>query len=138
MLHPKGGTGQNSAEVSTTVYSASKSVLKSVVPGKPTSGTGTGGNTILIEDASMSAGGGSQMLGALAEVNSESANSTSSLFERTPFQDFTSRKFNEILSQHDFSSLIRVREEALQFKQETENRMYNKLLKKKRLSPRTY
>ena len=106
MLHPNSGPGQKSAEVSTTVYSASKSVLKSVGPGKPASGTGTGANTILIEDASMSGGGGSQMLGALAEVNSESANSTSSLFERTPFQDFTSRKFNEILSQHDFSSLI--------------------------------
>ncbi len=59
----------------------------------------------------------------------------SSVFERNPFQDFTTNKLNDLLQGKSRDDVVRMREEALRFQEKLERGFINRLEKKEQLSP---
>jgi hypothetical protein len=61
--------------------------------------------------------------------NTETQSSHRSIFDRNPFHEFASKKINEMSNQNDFVELLRMREEALDFREQTEEKYINRMLK---------
>lgn len=61
-----------------------------------------------------------------------------SVFARTPFRDFTVKKFRELAGNDNVSRLISMREKLMKYKESTEKRYIHKMYKAKQFSPRTY
>jgi galactose-1-phosphate uridylyltransferase len=62
----------------------------------------------------------------------------SSIFDQRPFQEFTSKKFRELLNKENMDNLIKMREQILEIRLKTEMDLMNKMLENKRVSPRTF
>jgi hypothetical protein len=71
------------------------------------------------------------------EVKQSQDRPTSSLFDNRSFHDFTISKLRDMLGASDFSGLVKIREEAIKFREETEKKFINKMIKMKEISPRT-
>ena len=63
---------------------------------------------------------------------------TSSFFMLNPFRDFASRKFRELLKRENMDHLILWREEVLEDRRKKQGLLIKDMLKKKRISPKTY
>jgi len=61
-----------------------------------------------------------------------------SIFERDSFQDFALNKFGDKLNTGNISKLLKTRERAMQYRENTEKKYLNKMLKSNHYSPRTY
>lgn len=63
---------------------------------------------------------------------------TSSIFEKDPFQEFTQKKFKELLQHENMNKLIQMREKALEARHQTQVENLQQMLDNKRYSPRTF
>eukprot|EP01022_Parablepharisma_sp_SALTPOND_P008255 TRINITY_DN135481_c1_g1_i1.p1 TRINITY_DN135481_c1_g1~~TRINITY_DN135481_c1_g1_i1.p1 ORF type:complete len:1305 (-),score=205.58 TRINITY_DN135481_c1_g1_i1:1848-5762(-) len=68
----------------------------------------------------------------------ENSSQQESLFERNPFREFTQRKIKELVQTDNLSKLISMREKVMKYKEVTEKRYIQRMLKSKQFSPRTY
>ena len=75
-------------------------------------------------------------LGPLSSKNSEK--DVNNVFERDPFREFAQKKFKDFINQNNIKNLIKLREEALKFRHQTEKNHIEMLFKKNRVSPRTF
>lgn len=64
--------------------------------------------------------------------------SGTSIFERDSFKEFTNKKFRELLKQENLNEMIKMREQALEFRHNSQVEYMNKMLENKRVSPRTF
>ena len=60
------------------------------------------------------------------------------LFSREPFKEFTQKKFRELLKHENMEKLIKMREQALDVRHQTQVEYMNKMLESKKFSPRTF
>lgn len=72
------------------------------------------------------------------EAMSTEGNENISIFERDPFKDFTQRKFKELLRKDNMENLIKMREQALDFRHKNQIEKLNRMLQNKRVSPRSF
>ena len=61
-----------------------------------------------------------------------------SIFEREPFKEFTHKKFKELLQHDNMQNLIKMREDALDARHQTQAESLEKMLENKRFSPKTF
>lgn len=62
----------------------------------------------------------------------------SGLFSRNPFKEFTKKKYKELLQRDNMEKLIKMREQALDVRHQTQVEYMNKMLETKRFSPNTF
>lgn len=60
-----------------------------------------------------------------------------SIFERNPFNDFTTNKLHEILGQKDFVEINQLKDDALRYHEKLEKGYINRLERRSELSPKT-
>ena len=60
------------------------------------------------------------------------------IFDRNDFENFSFKKFKELLHEDNMSKILRVREQMLKFKEKKEKKIINKRLKRNEYSPKTY
>lgn len=72
------------------------------------------------------------------ESKPEVPDQETSLFLRNPFKEFTQRKFQELLQHANMERLIKMREQALEARHQTQVDYMNKMLETKRFSPNTF
>ena len=62
-----------------------------------------------------------------------------SLFERNSFQDFSQKLNNgETFNVNNYPEMIKMREDAIKFREAEEQKLLQKMVKTKQMSPRTY
>ena len=64
--------------------------------------------------------------------------SSSSMFDRNAFQQFSQKKLSVIMQNNEYSKLIKFREEMLKFRERREKKLIKKQLNQNQVSPRTY
>ena len=64
--------------------------------------------------------------------------SSSSMFDRNAFQQFSQKKLSVIMQNNEYSKLLKFREEMLKFRERREKKIIKKQLNQNQFSPRTY
>ena len=60
------------------------------------------------------------------------------IFQQESFKEFTSKKFKELMNKNNMEQLIKMREEALDYRHKTQMKIISNMLKNDRVSPRTF
>jgi hypothetical protein len=60
------------------------------------------------------------------------------VFERNPFKEFQSKVHSEDFNMNMYPEMLRIREDAIKYREHTEEKYITKMYKSKQFSPRTY
>ncbi|EWS76043.1 IQ calmodulin-binding motif protein (macronuclear) [Tetrahymena thermophila SB210] len=65
-------------------------------------------------------------------------NSTSSIFDKDSFKEFTEKKLKQIMSEDNIDEILKLREQALEMRHKSQMHAMNQMLSENHVSPRTY
>ncbi|KAM3130284.1 hypothetical protein pb186bvf_017580 [Paramecium bursaria] len=89
-----------------------------------------------VEISEMRQAFGSEQILKLSQTSSPRPDA--SIFEQTPFLDFTQKKFKELLNRDNMNQLIQMREQALEERKKGQQKLIQDAFAQKQISPQTY